>query len=92
MIGIIGARNIFDNEDRWFTPGPEAIIHANPDVIFILAGNEAEAAMAEIKNRPGFSAINAVRQNRVYAVDPNSASRPSQNIVRALEEMFRAIN
>ncbi|MDR2701543.1 MAG: ABC transporter substrate-binding protein [Spirochaetaceae bacterium] len=93
MIEITGARNIFAGEKRWFTPGAEAIISANPDVIFILSGNAAETefAVAELKNRPGFTALNAVRQNRIYPIDANSASRSSQNITAALEEMCRAM-
>jgi iron complex transport system substrate-binding protein len=93
MIEITGARNIFAGEERWFSPGPEAIIRANPDVIFTLAGNsaETESAAAEIKSRPGFNTLGAVRQNRIYPIDANSASRPSQNIVLALEEMFSVL-
>jgi len=88
MITLTGGRNIFAAEKRWFTPGPEAIISANPQVIFFIAGESA----AEIKSRPGFATLSAVRHNRVYPVNANSASRPSQNIVLALEEMYRAMN
>lgn len=94
MIELAGARNIFANEGRWFTPGAEAVISANPDVIFILSGisaDAAEAAITEIKNRPGFKTISAVRHNRIYPIDANSASRPSQNITAALAEMYRAV-
>jgi len=98
MTELAGARNIFANEKRWFSPGPEAIISANPDVIFVLSGNAAagnagdEFAITEMKNRPGFSAISAVQHNRIYPINANSASRPSQNIVIALEEMYRAFS
>jgi len=97
MIEIAGGRNIFANEKRWFTPGPEALISANPDVIFILSGDAAENAgggfaITEIKNRPGFGAISAVRHNRIYTINANSASRSSQNIIIALEEMYRALH
>jgi iron complex transport system substrate-binding protein len=93
MIEIAGARNVFAGEKRWFTPGPEAIVSANPDVIFILSANAAaaESAVAELKSRPGFSALNAVRQNRIYPINENRASRSSQNITKTLEEMYRAM-
>jgi len=101
LIEIIGARNIFDAEERWFTPNAEAIIRANPDIIFILDGesgsaisgsglsHQAELYIAEIKSRPGFNAISAVQFNRIYPINENHASRPSQNIVLALETMYR---
>ena len=97
LIEILGARNIFADERRWFVPGPEAIIYANPDVIFFLSVEGAGGAAGmfgtaeELKSRPGFHAISAVRENRVYAVDSNHAARPSQNIVLALREMYQAI-
>ena len=88
LIEIIGAQNIFAAEKRWFTPGPEAVISANPDIIFILSGISNSE---EVKNRPGFRYVNAVRQNNVYVIDANRASRPSQNIALALEEMYKAV-
>ncbi|MCL1815628.1 MAG: ABC transporter substrate-binding protein [Treponema sp.] len=93
LIEIIGAQNIFAAEVRWFTPSAEAIIHSNPDVILTIAdpGLTAGSAAAEIKSRPGFSALAAVRQNKVYAIDANLVSRPSQNIVLALEAIYRAV-
>jgi len=92
LIEIIGARNIFAAEERWFAPGAEAIILADPDVILAMSyEGEGAAVTAEIKGRPGFEALAAVRQNMVFAVNGNHASRPSQNIVLALEEMYRAV-
>ena len=88
LIETTGAQNIFSGEKRWFTPGAEAIISANPDVIFIMEGI---SNMEEIKNRPGFHSINAVQQNKIFAINADYASRPSQNIVLALEEMYNAI-
>jgi len=106
MITLAGGRNIFAAEKRWFTPGPEAIISANPDAIFFIADESAgtpaaeaaaasaaaAATTAEIKSRPGFATLSAVRHNRVYPINVNSASRPSQNIVLALEEIYRILN
>jgi len=88
LIEIIGAENIFAAENRWFAPGPEAIISANPGLIFIL--NDV-SDITEIKNRPGFRNLDAVKHNKIFIIDANHASRPSQNIVLTLEEMYRAV-
>ena len=45
----------------------------------------------EIKSREGFENINAVKNNQVYQIDKNSSSRPSQHIIKALNEMAKAI-
>jgi iron complex transport system substrate-binding protein len=62
----------------------EAIIAANPDVI-ILADEEFGVTVDSVKVRPGWGAIAAVRNNRIYGVDPDIISRPGPRIVDALE-------
>jgi iron complex transport system substrate-binding protein len=90
MIHIIGAVNIFAGEKSWFSPAPEAIVERNPDVILTLT-SLADNPLEEQRSRPGFEAINAVKNNRVYSIDANAASRPSQHIVSALTQMARAV-
>jgi iron complex transport system substrate-binding protein len=91
MIEIAGGRNIFADQRGWFSSGAEEIINRNPEIIFALA-YPGEDPVREIKNRRAFENISAVLQDRVYAIDADSASRPSQNILLALREMARAIN
>lgn len=90
MIEIIGAKNIFENEERWISPTAEAIIDANPDVIITNAGY-MENPTEEIKSRDAWENINAIKNNEVYLVDQNASSRPSQNVIKALEQMAKAV-
>jgi iron complex transport system substrate-binding protein len=62
----------------------EAIIAANPDVI-VLADEEFGVTVDSVKARPGWDAIAAVRNDRIYGVDPDIISRPGPRIVDALE-------
>jgi iron complex transport system substrate-binding protein len=64
----------------------EAIIAANPTVI-ILADEEFGVTVDSVRVRPGWGAIDAVRNNRIYGVDPDIISRPGPRIVDALEEL-----
>ena len=89
MIEIIGAKNIFENEEGWISPTAEAIIDANPDVIITNAGY-MENPTEEIKSRDAWENINAIKNNEVYLVDQNASSRPSQNVIKALEQMAKA--
>jgi iron complex transport system substrate-binding protein len=97
MIEIIGAENIFADEKGWFSPAAEAILERNPDVILTLvnAGGTGEASSREpteeIKGRSGFGTIRAVQNDEVYALDADSASRPSPGILPALRQMARAV-
>ena len=90
MIEIIGAKNIFENEEGWVSPTAEAIIDANPDVIITNAGY-MENPTEEIKSRDAWENINAIKNNEVYLVDQNASSRPSQNVIKALEQMAKAV-
>ncbi|WP_042274988.1 ABC transporter substrate-binding protein [[Clostridium] dakarense] len=90
MIEIIGAENVFKDENGWVTPSAEAVIDKNPDVILTNV-NYIENPIDEIKNRDGFENINAVKENKVYQIDTNSSSRPSHKIILALNQMSKAI-
>ena len=90
MIEIIGAKNIFENEEGWVSPTAEAIIDANPVVIITNAGY-MENPTEEIKSRDAWENINAIKNNEVYLVDQNASSRPSQNVINALEQMAKAV-
>jgi len=90
MISVIGAQNIFGNENWLVTPGAEAVITRNPDVILTNV-NWIDDPIGEIKNRPGFNHINAVINGRVYQIDTDSSVRASARIVLALRQMVRAV-
>ena len=90
MIITIGAVNIFENENWLVTPGAEAIINRNPDVILTNV-NYIDDPIAEIKSRPGFNHINAVKNNRIYQIDTDSSVRPSARIALALRQMQEAV-
>ena len=89
MIEMVGAKNIFANENSWISPSAEAVINSNPEVI--LTNEPTQNAINAIKTRDGFKDVNAVKENNVFAIDNNSSSRPSQNIMKALKQIAKAI-
>ena len=94
MIETIGATNIFGEENSWITATPEAVIDANPDVILANTPGTNEAgltAVEDIVSREGWDTITAVKNGDVYQIDKNSSSRASQNIIKALKEMAKAV-
>ena len=90
MIEIIGAENIFKDQESWISPTEESVIDANPDVILTTV-NYVDDATGEILARDGWEEITAIKNKDVYYIDSNSASRPSQNIIKALDEMAKAV-
>ena len=81
MIQIIGA---------WISPSEESVIDANPDLILTNV-NYIENPTEEIMSRDGWDNITAVKEKAVYSIDTNSSSRPTQNIIKALKEMAKAV-
>ena len=90
MIELIGAENIFKDEKSWISPSEESVLDANPDVILTNV-SYVENPTEEIKGRKGWENINAIKEDKVFKIDSNSASRPSQHIIKALKEMATAI-
>jgi iron complex transport system substrate-binding protein len=90
MISVIGAQNVFGDENWLVMPGAEAVISRNPDVILTNV-NYIDDPITEIKNRPGFNHINAVINNRIYQIDTDSSVRPSSRIILALRQMSQAV-
>lgn len=92
MIEIIGAENIFANENSWISPTPESVIDANPDVILTnVPDTNGVKSVDSIKAREGWDSVTAVKEDQVYQIDKNSSSRPSQNVIKALKEMAKAV-
>lgn len=90
MIELIGATNVLENEQSWISVSEEAVVAANPDII-ITNVNYIENPVDEIKSRAGWENINAIKNNEVYYVDNMASSLPNHNVVKALEEMAKAI-
>jgi len=91
MLRLIRVTNIFGDENWLVTPGAEAVIIRNPDVIFTNV-NFIDDPIGEIKRRPGFNHINAVINNRIYQIDNDSSVRPSPRITFALRQMIHALH
>lgn len=90
LLTTVGAENIFANEKSWISPSEEAIVTGNPDVILTNEGF-VENATEVIAKRPGWESINAVKNNEIFLIDKNTSSRGSQNVVKALKEIAKAV-
>jgi len=87
LYDILKARNIAAATGESFPQlSAEAIIDAGPEVI-VLADEDAGESPATVKARPGWSAVSAVQNDRIYAIDPDIVSRPGPRLVDALEAL-----
>lgn len=90
MLEMLGAKNVFGDQESWVSVSEESIIKKNPDVIFTNT-SYVEGAVSKIKARNGWNVINAVKNNNVYMIDLNKSSRSNEYVVDALKDMAKAL-
>lgn len=83
IITSCGAKNIFDDtEIPYPNVSPESIIKANPDVILIQS--DLKLSVEDIKKRPGWKNIKAVKKGRIYIINSDVYNRPGPRVLTAL--------
>jgi iron complex transport system substrate-binding protein len=88
---ILKAQNIAAGTDQAFPQlSQEAIIEADPEVI-ILADTAGGESVETVKGRPGWGSISAVKNDRIYVVDPDIVSRPGPRLVDALQTLAQTL-
>jgi len=94
LIRLAGGVNIFGNAStEWPVVSSESVIKLNPDIIIVPAHHgKLRYSIEEIKSRPGWDQINAVKNNRIYIVDSDIFSRPGPRIVDALEILAKILH
>ncbi len=88
LIGEAGGINIAENaKGDWPVMNNESIIQANPDVIILLY----DGNINEVKNRPGWKNISAVKNNKIFIENPDIFERPGPRIIQALKLLFNIV-
>lgn len=90
MIQLIGAENVFADQEGWLAVTEESAIAANPDVI-LTSVNYIEDPVGEILAREGWEGVSAIQNQQVAYIDNASSSLPNQNIIIALKQMAKAV-
>ena len=90
MIELIGAENVLADQEGWLPVEAETIVAADPDVILTNV-NYIEDPVAEILGRSGWEGMSAVQNEQVFTIDNMASSLSNQNIVKALDQMAKAV-
>lgn len=90
MIKILGSKNIASDATSAYAEfSVEALIERNPEVY--LTANDGMKTVEDIKARTGYDQIDAIKNDKIYFLDPDITSRPGPRIVEALEILAEAI-
>jgi iron complex transport system substrate-binding protein len=96
VYGLLGLDNIADPADADGSGYPqlsaEAIIAANPDLIFLADTKCCDQSAESVAARPGWNVIAAVNSGGVVTLDDDIASRWGPRIVDYLRSVAEAVN
>lgn len=95
LLGLVGLHSIADDAPDAAGGYPqlsaEAVLRADPDVVFLAHAGPLNPTPAEVAARPGWDQLAAVREGRVIALDPDLASRWGPRIVDLLGSVVDAL-
>jgi iron complex transport system substrate-binding protein len=94
MLTALRTRNVAQGARTAFPQiSAETVIAANPEVILLVDGGARSGGQsaATVSARPGWSGIDAVRNRRIVALEPDIVNRPGPRIVDGFEAIARAI-
>lgn len=92
IYAAFGLSSIAPDTDDYPQLTSEAVVAANPDIIF-LANTKAEGMDPEtVAARPGWETIDAVRDDQVISLDDDLASRWGPRVDELVEEIARQLN
>jgi iron complex transport system substrate-binding protein len=90
MIKLLGSENIAsDAASAYAEFSVETLIERNPEVY--ITANDGMKTAEDIKTRTGYDQIEAIKNDRIYFLDPDVISRPGPRIVEGLEMLAEAI-
>jgi iron complex transport system substrate-binding protein len=93
LIELVGGTNAFsDAITEWVQTTDEEVIMRNPEVIISLYGAMHYATLEDMKKRPGWDTISAIKKGKVYLLDENLFLRPSPRIVEGLKVLSKALH
>ncbi len=96
LIKLAGGQNIFENATEAYPKvSSEAIIEQNPDIIIFPSSMGPDAfwgSFADVSARPGWNAIAAIKNQKMYTVNADMINQPGPRQVDALEALAKIIH
>jgi ABC-type Fe3+-hydroxamate transport system substrate-binding protein len=95
VIKLAGGTNIFGTETSgggYPAVSDERIIAANPAVIILTEDPAYGGDPQAVGKRPGWADIAAVKNGKVYAINPDPIQRPGPRLVDALEQVAKLLH
>ncbi|MHA1632020.1 MAG: ABC transporter substrate-binding protein [Candidatus Freyarchaeota archaeon] len=96
LIYMAGGINVFSGfPGGHISTSTEEVVKADPEIIIISKGSMAEACGLTpevIRNRPGWSEIYAVQNNKIHEIEESIIVRGGPRLIEGLEELAKIIH
>ena len=91
LCGYIGCENIFEDKTGTYITSASELREKAPDAIIVLSNDTEKFSADTVSKREGMQDVYAVRLKAIYAIDYKTATRPTQNITKALKSIAQAL-
>ncbi|MBP5208104.1 MAG: ABC transporter substrate-binding protein [Clostridia bacterium] len=91
LCACCGADNVFTEFPQNKTVTAAQLVEKDPEVVIILTNDPDNFNKEEFRKREGVTQIYASRTKAIYALDMTTATRPTQNIVKALSDLGKIL-
>jgi iron complex transport system substrate-binding protein len=92
LLDRAGGRNVLEGLNvLWPQLSLEEVVRRAPDIVIVGSTGEPDP-LAALRGRPGWREVPAVRDGRVYLVDPNLVNRPGPRMDEAAATLARLIH
>lgn len=96
VITMAGGINIFaDQTAEWPTTSSEVIVQRNPSVIILPTnmgtGTPSYGSVADVKARPGWSSIDAIKNDCLYVIDQDILSEPGIRVADQVQAVAASL-
>jgi iron complex transport system substrate-binding protein len=88
-----GAQSVVESSQDWPVLSIEEVLRQNPDFL-VMSGahpDDARSTLEDLRQRPGWRSLEAVRQGR-FAIVSDALNRPSPRLIDAIEELARQLH
>jgi len=89
LIEHAGGENVV-TEQGYVAYSVEQLVQADPDVYLATLGSMSDPA--DLAGRPGYAALTAVKEGRVYVLEDNLVSRPGPRVVEGIRQIAAALH
>lgn len=91
LCAFAGADNVFAEYSGMHMTNAAELKSEDPEVIIVLSGDPDSFSIDSVRKRDGLESVYAVRTKAIYAIDYADATRPTQNITKALKAVGVAL-